>query len=289
MSAATLSPAQGVLDLVHSLGRAEWGPLAGPEWRSARAVLDALGRMMWDARSDRRGTVTTTARQVAHQAGYGERWTRSTLQVMEDLGVIEWHRGGVEDGTPKPSIIRVVKARLVEWIRLARSRHDEAERRRRDECARRLRRLRFLRLAPRLPRSVHAALPASLPPQGGRRGAQPAAPTTTPTPQEGPDMRYRRRGPDPDPKWLPVRCHHGVGTPMGCRYCRYEAWQAQRNATETITYHATPPKPTPEPQPTVLPLSPFDQYMDEHYPDLDGPARARAALADPRAKELARG
>lgn len=189
---AVPSPARDVLDLVRSLGRAEWGPLEGTEWRGPRAILGALADLMHDGRTGRSATLTVTATQVAHRAGYGVRWTRTCLQVLEDIGVIEWHRGGVIDGTPRPGIVKVIKTRLCEWITLARARHDERERRRRDETARRLRRLRLLRLAPRLPRSLHAAVSAS--PslyEGGRRAAwaPPSTPVHTPPPEEGTDMR----------------------------------------------------------------------------------------------------
>lgn len=189
------SPARDVLDLVRSLGRAEWGPLAGTEWRGPRAILGALADLMHDARTGRSATLTITATQVAARAGYGVRWTRVCLQVLEDVGVIEWHRGGVIDGKPRPGIIRVIKTRLCEWITLARARHDERERRRRDETARRLRRLRSLRLAPRLPRSVHAAVSADLPPYGGGRRAASAPPSTPPpiTDKENTTMATTKR------------------------------------------------------------------------------------------------
>ena len=173
---------QPLADLVSSLARAGWGVMDGREWRPVRSLLEALARMMArDAHSDRKGTITTTVRQLMTQSGYKDRQTRKALHWMEDMGLIVWWRGGVVDGKPQPGVLRVVKTKLVEWINLARPIHDEAERRHRDDTARRLRRLRSLRVAPRLPRSIHAARSADLSSLRERAGA-PSAPAPSPTP-----------------------------------------------------------------------------------------------------------
>ena len=49
---------------------------------------------------------------VAAAAGLRERWTRETLGLLEDLGVITWRRGGVRYGRPCPSRIRMSKRTL---------------------------------------------------------------------------------------------------------------------------------------------------------------------------------
>ena len=97
-----------------------------------------------------------------------------------------------------------------------------------------------------------------------------------------------------DPKYLPISCTHGVGDPSRCQRCRYLAKtltdEAQATSRRTAPrYHTHQPVDAPRPQDDALPLTAFDPYMDEHYPTLRGADRARAALADPRAKELARG
>jgi hypothetical protein len=197
------SASQPVGDLVSSLARAGWGVLEGREWRPVRSILEALARMCRDAHSDLQGTITTTARQVYTQAGYGERQARDALHWMEDMGLIVWWRGGIEAGQPRPGVMKVVKKKLVEWIMLARPIHDEDERRHRDETARRLRRLRSLRLASRLPRSLHAAGSASLSSLREREGgaarapAPPSTPSTSFTPtDEETTMTARTAVPD---------------------------------------------------------------------------------------------
>jgi hypothetical protein len=57
-----------------------------------------------------------TCSQLADAASYTGRWVRETLAELEDLGVVEWHRGGVRQGKPQPSTFRVIKARLVELL-----------------------------------------------------------------------------------------------------------------------------------------------------------------------------
>lgn len=289
MTTRTITAAAPVPALMRALSTAQWGYLDGYQWQGVRSTLRSIGDLV----HDRYGQATATVWDIKRGTGLSERWTRECLYWLEDAGLIEWRRGGVYQGTPQPGFIRLVKTALVDLIRLARPIKDQCQADRNARTRARLARLgvpTIKKQRQRLRRSDHAELSAD--PTHSRSGGSPqgipSATTDTTTTETG-DTMYRRRGQDPDPKYLPVRCYHGVGNPMGCHRCRWEARKAQENATETVTYprsHRTPPV---EAQPTVLPLTPFDQYMDEHYPDLDGPARARAALADPKAKELARG
>ena len=94
--------------LVAWLRRQGWGALDAPRQGGLRSVVTALG----DVLDDVTGEGDTTVEQVAAAAGLRERWTRETLYLLEDLGVITWRRGGVRYGRPCPSRIRVSKRTL---------------------------------------------------------------------------------------------------------------------------------------------------------------------------------
>lgn len=124
------APADVLLD---RLERAGWGTLAGPELRGVRGVLAALTRQL----DPRTGTGKATANQIADRAGYTPRWTRRCLQVLEDLELVEWDRGGIVDGRPTASWFRVSKAGLLALVQLARAAiTDTLTRRARDTRAR---------------------------------------------------------------------------------------------------------------------------------------------------------
>nr|DAR47456.1 MAG TPA: helix-turn-helix domain protein [Caudoviricetes sp.] len=94
--------------LVAWLRRQGWGALDAPRQGGLRSVVTALG----DVLDDVTGEGDTTVEQVAAAAGLRERWTRETLGLLEDLGVITWRRGGVRYGRPCPSRIRMSKRTL---------------------------------------------------------------------------------------------------------------------------------------------------------------------------------
>lgn len=112
MSTTKVSTRWKTWQLVDKLARLGWGPLDGREWKGLRAVLRAVA-----VRVDyRTGVGRATVEQIAAAACYGQRWTRQALTDLEDLGLIEWVRGGVQYGKPVPSLIRLSKAALVELI-----------------------------------------------------------------------------------------------------------------------------------------------------------------------------
>lgn len=204
----TLSAHAAVPQLLTSLQRAGWGDLAGREWQGVRTTLHALAAQL----PHKAGQGWTTAHQVAEAAGLTERWVRRCMQVLEDLGVIDWHRGGVVDGVPQPSFVRIVKRVLVDLIRAARPIREAADRAYRAATNARIARLRNVR-GQRSRRSAHAELSAS-----------PSTPTGEVPPSNLPersDMRPMHPGVD-----API-CEHGgdgrrnskTGTPM-CPMCR---------------------------------------------------------------------
>ena len=101
--------------LVDALARAGWGPFAGRYWAATRAILHALGRLLGAS-----GQGLTTAPQIADAAGYSEVWVRRKLHELEEAGLLTWDRGGIVDGAPTASFIRVSKVQLADTVSRAR-------------------------------------------------------------------------------------------------------------------------------------------------------------------------
>lgn len=57
-----------------------------------------------------------TPNQIGDAARYTGRWMRTALAECEELGLLEWRRGGVREGRATPGFFRVCKARLCEMI-----------------------------------------------------------------------------------------------------------------------------------------------------------------------------
>ena len=112
MSRRKASPWSDVRVLVQRLANAGWGDLAGPSLRGVRGLLQALTyQVAWKSAHG-----FTTVPQLSDASGYTQVWVRECLTVLEDLGVIEWRRGGVIAGEPQPSFIRIVKTALTSLI-----------------------------------------------------------------------------------------------------------------------------------------------------------------------------
>lgn len=109
--------------ILRSLALAGWGPLAGREWQGVRSTLTALVHRLPAVA----GQGWTTAHQLALSAGLSTRWVRTCLEVLEALGVIKWRRGGIIEGRPCPSFIRLSKRALVALVKLARPAKAAAE------------------------------------------------------------------------------------------------------------------------------------------------------------------
>lgn len=207
MSATAYAPVPALLT---SLQRAGWGDLAGREWQGVRTTLHALAAQL----PHKSGQGWSTAEQVATAAGLSARWVRRCLALLEDMGVIEWRRGGVVAGEPAPSWFRIVKAAVVELIRAARPIREAADAARRTATRARIAAARAVRRpAQRSRRSAHAELSASLPTPSGedsRPQSSPVVRSTTATPATA---------------YIAVVCDHG-GEAGRCPMCRRAAREA---------------------------------------------------------------
>ena len=217
----SLSAHAPVPALLTSLQRAGWGDLAGREWQGVRTTLHALAAQL----PHKAGQGWTTAHQVAEAAGLSERWVRRCLALLEDLGVIDWHRGGVVDGTPQPSFVRIVKRVLVDLVRAARPMREAADRAYRAATNARIAHLRNVR-GQRSRRSAHAALSAS-----------PSTPTgevpTSNLPERSDNMRV----------YVPPICEHdNDGRRMADGTSRCPICRRQEAAKAAATKPTTTPK-----------------------------------------------
>ena len=141
--------AQPAYQLVDALRRAGWGILRGSENRCARTLLETLAGTMRTLKTDARGYMTITASQLADRAGYSERHVRRWLPILEDLGILSWSRGWIEEGRPQPGSMKINKAVLVDYVQDARIQYDEAVLPlRAAKTAARLAKLRLLRIKP---------------------------------------------------------------------------------------------------------------------------------------------
>ena len=140
---------QTAYQLIDALRRAGWGILRGSENRCARSLLETLAGTMRSIKTDARGYMTITATQLADRAGYSERHVRRWLPILEDLGILSWSRGWIEEGKPQPGSMKLNKGVLSKYVEDARSEYDQAILPlRAAKTAARLARLRLLRIKP---------------------------------------------------------------------------------------------------------------------------------------------
>lgn len=140
--------------LYRSLARGGWGALAGAEWQGVRSTLGALV-----ARYTRKG-LDVTVWQVAQSAGLSEKWTARCLYILEELGLIHWQRGLIEQGKPKPGHVQIMRHVLLDLVRQAWKQGQAAWAARREATARRLALLK--KLDANIRRSRHTELSADL-------------------------------------------------------------------------------------------------------------------------------
>lgn len=112
--------------LVSSLSRGGWGDeLDGAHNAGLQRVMHALASLLpWEAAEGR-----LTRAQVADAASMSPKWAGHCLARLEALGLVTWHRGWLDRGTPRAGWIRVHKTRLAELVRGVRGYLDQ----RRDE------------------------------------------------------------------------------------------------------------------------------------------------------------
>lgn len=317
VSRGGINAGQSLQDILLALGRVNWGPLRGRAWAYRRMVLQTLALMMREQRADYMACLVTTAPQLADRIGSCEKTVRNCLQDLEDLQVIEWRRGGIWDGKPMPSVLRVNKWKLVDWVKAWRPRNDERLAKRRAETLARLAQVHHKRMRAPQRLGVHAepntslsSIKKSAPFERARsRGV-----SASPKPAEGlkevlsirkllaPMRKQMRidlkrkeiqREKDPtmmqpkDPAYyyyLPADCPHHKESPRTCNFCRYLASKkfdrVRKQKEEDNTSMSA--GYTPE----------FIEYCETHYPVADypnfaGPARyAKIAGVDPVARSL---
>lgn len=231
--------------IMAALSRIGWGPIRGYEFAASRAILIALMHAMEDQRSTKSAAAKISAAQLAKRASVSLRHTRRCLQWLEDAGVIEWWRGGIRDGAPTVGLMRIVKARLVEWILAFRSASDAQDRKRNHETRLRIQRYRLFRnnQRPKAWGVAHEDMTApssSLQEEGARSAAPRPRQTFTPATKTNAtkekasmstltlDLKnYSTLPPD---EFMPLVCGHGPSAPRFCNQCRYEGWTAKQAA-----------------------------------------------------------
>lgn len=305
----TVLTSSSVVTLVHQLGLVEWGPLALPCLRGARAILDALARAMYASRSDLRGEVDVTAEQLMRTSGYKMRWTRQSLHDLEDSGVIVWKRGGIRGGKPEAGLIRIVKRVLVQWIQDALPGATRRQRKRHQRTMKRLEKIHLKNLSPRLRWSDHAAVDASPLSRDRDTARAHRAPAAGGHKKRGKKMAKSKQS--PEFKYLPKECRHGNGKSVSCPQCRSIALHVLRGINED---HGTLQDPLPllkapgddpfQPQLTIKqpsmttnqptttgrrwsPIEKLDEYMKAHYPGLHPRYWYDIEKTDPQARRLA--
>lgn len=122
--------------LIAALAHRGWGPL-----REGIPGLVHILQAIAHTVDPYTGTGYTTAPQLADAAYKSERWVRHCINQLDVLGVIEWYPGGIKNGTPAPSFVKIVKNVLVELIEVAQESHDARMLERRAQFEARVRRL----------------------------------------------------------------------------------------------------------------------------------------------------
>ncbi|WP_353708994.1 hypothetical protein ABRQ22_06735 [Cellulosimicrobium sp. ES-005] len=182
--------------LVTSLENAGWGELHGRSMQGVRSTLHALVAALPFGSGAGKATVA----DIAARAGLTTKWVARCLRLLEDLGVIEWTRGGItiESASKRygtPGWIRIVKTRLVDLIVAARPLNDARQAQHRAETLARIREIKTKYTRTRIKnqrsrRSDHVELSAHPTPlRGGTGGLEPrpgVPPTSTDSQEHAP-------------------------------------------------------------------------------------------------------
>lgn len=290
-----LRPSAGadVLTLTSALARAGWGEaFALPLFRGARVMLRELAAAMFEARQGRRASIDITGPQLADRTGYSDRWVRESLATLEGLGLIEWYRGGIVEGSPKPSLIRIVKSALADFVLAARRWHDDVLDARIVAVKARIKATTIWRLCRgrKRRRDPHAEVASILPLFEGRKGARASRPSV-PEPKVPTNDNVKEKDMRVAPeymRYLATTCAHGAPAPDRCNRCKYEAIQrlervkeAEAARIERQRHDAAQEVPWEDLYPPA-----YVEYMKAKHPGTSHRSWARLQLNDPRAKEL---
>ena len=146
--------------LTRSLRSAGWGVLSGHEFQGVRTTLISLT----DFLHDYSGRGWATAWQISTHSGLSERWTRRCLQILEQMRIIKWNRGGIVAGRTMPSLFSLNKKYLCELIKYARVLKDKSKEQYNKKLVARLNSIRNSYLKSKTPvnnEQLHAELCAS--------------------------------------------------------------------------------------------------------------------------------
>lgn len=290
--------------IMAALSRIGWGPIRGYEFAASRAILIALMHAMEDQHSTKSAAAAISAAQLAKRASVSLRHARRCLQWLEDAGVIEWWRGGIRNGAPTVGLMRIVKAKLVEWILAFRSASDAEDRKRNHETRLRIQRYRLFRNNQRpkawgLAHEDMTAPSSSLQEEGARSAAPRLRKTfnsaTTKKAKEKTNMSMM--SPDlkkcatlPPEEFMPLACGHGATLPRFCNRCRYEGWtqkqEAERIASEEAARLRAEQRTRDEADEEAK-GSAFAEYMRATYPDKRRSEWSDLILVDEEAARLA--
>lgn len=324
MSRGKLHAGMSVQDIMGALARVNWGPLQGRAWAYRRMLLETLTLMMREQRADYAAEIITTAPQVATRMGCHEKTVRNCLHDLEDLGLVEYQRGGIWDGKPMPSVIKIIKQKIVSWVMAWRPKNDERLRRLRLETLARIAGLTKARIRPRQRAQVHAEPDSSLsisdkraPKEGAR------SPYVTPTPARAARAKREYREDAikawkatatlreeakkdkpmsqmtldlkkcatlPPEEFMPLVCGHGATLPRFCNRCRYEGWtqkqEAERIASEEAARKRAEQRTREEVSEEAKGRA-FADYMRATYPNARMSEWSDLILIDEEAARLA--
>lgn len=213
--------------LIRRWSRSGWGDMNEARYRGVVRTLMALGDAVAEERNGRDSCRITTG-QLAARSGYCAKWTQTSLNYLEQLGLITWTRGGIWNGKPRPSRIVIQRARLAAITREAMQIGDERDRVHCEAVREKIRKLGSPRwLQSRGFRHVEAAAtPRPL------RGAK-----ERPSGLSKKERRTGRRAhwePEGWEKYLPSECHPFGRDPAHCDHCRRIAIAELRSASKGI-------------------------------------------------------
>lgn len=232
---ATWSPQR----LVRRLSRSGWGEHRSPATRGAFRTLAALAdHIVDDVRHPSAETARITVWQLAQRTGYQERWTRTCLAWLEEIGLIVWNRGRWQGDQPRPSLITIQRAPLAALVQDALHCGDKRTQAHCQAIRDKIKEIgspRFLQSR----RKTQPAATATLPPPG--RGVERPSGHSERERRTG-RRTHRDHGPKGWRKFLPLECHPFGRDPATCPHCKTTAIAALKTATGAEDGAVSPPQ-----------------------------------------------